>query len=75
MAAFKSNLKQLMLEKSVIVGHSLTQTEVSAQTGLSLPTISRWYQSSINKLEIETVSRLVNYFGCKFGDLVEYVED
>jgi DNA-binding Xre family transcriptional regulator len=75
MAAFKSNLKQIMLRKSVELGYPLTQKEVSEKAGLSLPTVARWYKGSIDKIEIETVSKLIDYLGCEFDELVEFVSE
>lgn len=72
MAHFETHLKQLMLKKSVELGHSLTQREVAQSTGLSIPAISRWYQSNVDRLEIDTVKALVDYFECSFADLVDY---
>lgn len=75
MAAFRTNLKQLMLRKSVELGYSLTQKEVSEKTGLSLPAIARWYQGSVSKLEADSVASILNYLGCTFPELVEFVDD
>jgi DNA-binding Xre family transcriptional regulator len=74
MATFKVRLRDMMLKKSVEVGHSLTRTEVAEMTGLSIPTISRWYDGAVERIEAPTVSKLLNFFGCTFSDLVQYEE-
>jgi len=70
MAVFKTNLKRLMLQKSVELDHQITQKEVAEATGLSLPTVYRWYQGEVDKLDALTASKFVNYLGCTFNDLV-----
>jgi DNA-binding Xre family transcriptional regulator len=73
--AFKSNLKRLILKKSFEMGEPLTQKEIAEATGLSLPTIARWYKGDVDRLEAETVVKLMTYFECEFDDLVELVRD
>lgn len=75
MAYFKTNLKQLMLVKSVKVGHALNRSEVAEATGLSIPTISRWHDGKVERVESDTIKKLTTYFECSFNDLVEYVAD
>lgn len=75
MSHFRTNLKQLMLQKSVAVGNPLNRSDVAAATGLSLPTISRWYNGKVDSVESKTVEKLTEYFECGFFDLVEYVPD
>lgn len=73
-AKFQTHLKTLMLAKSVELGYPLTQKELAQETGLSLPTISRWYKSDVDRLEPETAARLMGYFRIKLSDLVEVVD-
>jgi DNA-binding Xre family transcriptional regulator len=72
MPRFKTNLKSLMLKKSVELDRRVTQKEVSDATGLSMPTIGRWYRGEVERVETDTVSKLMEYFGCSFEDLVTY---
>lgn len=71
---FKTHLKTLMLKKAVEVGESITQKQVSEETGLSYPTISRWHSGEIDRMEAVSVSVLMDYFGCGLCDLIEVVE-
>jgi DNA-binding Xre family transcriptional regulator len=72
MAGFKSHLKELMLKKSVKMGDRLTQQEVADATGLSLPTIGRWYRGEVDRIEKDTVSKFMKYFDCAFEDLISF---
>lgn len=74
MPKFRTNLKPLMLKKSVQVNKRLTQKEVAAATGLSVPTIGRWYKGSVDRIEKETIVKLMDYFGCTFEELVSFEE-
>lgn len=75
MAAFRSRLRQLMLEQGVKTNRQISQSEVSRQTGVSLPTIQRWYdpEYTFNRVDADTVYCLLDYFECKFEDLIERV--
>lgn len=72
MPMFKTNLRELMLKKSVELGYALNRSQVAEATGLSLPTISRWYDGRVERIEAPTIAKLKEFFGCKFEDLVEY---
>lgn len=75
MGYFKTNLKQLMLRKSVEDGEPINRSDVARATGLSLPTVSRWYNGRVDSVESNTVERLIKFFKCQYTDLVEYVPD
>lgn len=72
MARFKVHLKRLMLEKSLNEERRITQNEVAEATGLSLPTIARWYKDDVQRIEPDTVAKLMEYFGCSYDDLVTF---
>jgi DNA-binding Xre family transcriptional regulator len=71
----KTNLKALVLKKSAELGERITQQQVADATGLSLPTIQRWYKSDVDRIDLSTVAPLLKYLGCSFSELVEYVAD
>lgn len=75
MARFKSNLEALVLKKSAERGKRITQRELAEATGLSLPTIGRWYKSDVDRIDLATVAPLTKFLGCSFGELVELVDD
>jgi len=70
-AKFTSRLKKLMLQKSVELGYQLTQKELSEKTGLSMPAVSRWYNSEFDRIDADAASRLIKYFDCSLAELVE----
>lgn len=67
---FKTHLKTLMLKKAHETGEPLTQKQIAQDTKISQPTLSRWYQGQVDRLEYETVEKLMRYFGCELGDLI-----
>lgn len=75
MAKFKTNLKALMLRRAAELGEPITQKEIAEATGLSLPTIGRWYKSDIDRIEPNTISALTKYFNVTLSDLVEVIDD
>lgn len=75
MPRFRSNLKQLMLKKSVELGEPLNQSKVAEHTGLSLPTIGRWYKDDVDRLEAGTIAKLCDFLGCTFEELVTFLPD
>lgn len=75
MARFKTNLKALMLRRAAELGEPITQKEIADQTGLSLPTVARWYHSDIDRIEPNTIAVLTKYFNVTLSDLVEVVDD
>lgn len=74
MAKFNTKLKALMLRKSAEIGEPITQKEIADATGLSLPTIARWYHNDVDRIEPNTTAALMKYFDCKFEDLIEVVD-
>jgi DNA-binding Xre family transcriptional regulator len=69
-AGFKTHLKTLMLKKAHEQGNTLSQRQIQEATGISQPTLSRWYQGSIDRLDYDTVKKLMAFFECSFSDLV-----
>lgn len=69
-SGFRTQLKALMLKKAHETGEPLTQKQIAEETGISQPALGRWYKGSIDRLEYETVEKLMRYFGCDLGDLV-----
>lgn len=70
MARFKSRLRILIAEESLKRGKPFTQAQLAKATGLSVPTITRWVAGDMERIERDTVSRLMKFFGCSFEDLV-----
>lgn len=76
MASFRSRLKQLMWERSVKEGKVLTQKDVEAGAEVPYHTIQRWYddEKKFDRIDAKILYPLMDYFGCKFEDLIERVE-
>lgn len=70
MQGFKTHLKTLMLKKAHELGEPITQKQIAEATGISQPALGRWYKGQIDRLEYDTVIKLMLFFGCQFGDLV-----
>lgn len=71
-ARFKTNLKQLILNKSARDGRRISYKEVAEETGLSEITISRWARGEVARLELETINSLCKYLGCTFEELIQF---
>lgn len=74
MASFRSRLKPLLLERSLKQGKQISQSEVARETQLSFATIQRWYDGEFDRIDAKTLYPLLDYFGCKFEDLIERVD-
>ena len=77
MASFRPRLKQLILERSLKDGKQLSQSEVARASGVSLATVQRWYKDdyTVDRVDADTLYGLLDYFGCKFEDLIERVDE
>lgn len=48
--------------------------DVARDTGLHRNTITLLYDETANRVELETIDRLCDLFGCSVGDLFERVQ-
>jgi putative transcriptional regulator len=46
--------------------------DVARETGLHRNTITLLYDETATRIELDTIDRLCNLFGCAVGDLFEY---
>ena len=58
----------MMGEKKVKVA------DVARETGIHRGTVTRLYQETAARIDIEAMDSLCEYFQCKIGDIFEYVE-
>ncbi|MGM7719408.1 helix-turn-helix domain-containing protein [Metabacillus sp. Hm71] len=70
MGNIKSNLHILMGEKKI---RSINQ--LSKETGISRPTLTRIYNDESDRIEFTTIYKLCQFFGCEVGDLFTIVKD
>ncbi len=69
---FSTHLKAMIIKRAHETGDLVTQKKIAETTGISQPTLSRWYQGKIDRLDFDTVEKLVRYFGCEFSELVTF---
>lgn len=46
--------------------------DVARDTGINRGTITRLYHETAERVELEAMSKLCEYFECELGDLFEY---
>lgn len=63
----KCHLSRLMGEKKLKI------VDVSRDTGINRGTITRLYQETAERVDLEVVDKLCQYFSCGIVDLFEYV--
>lgn len=62
----KCHLSRLMGEKKVKIA------DVSRDTGINRGTLTRLYQETAERIDLEVIDKLCDYFGCDAGDLLEH---
>lgn len=71
---FKSNVKALLLQKSVDIGEAITTRQAARSIGLSHERFIAVYLEEVYSVDATTAGKLMAYFNCKLSDLVEVVE-
>ncbi|MGO8671438.1 MAG: helix-turn-helix domain-containing protein [Capsulimonadaceae bacterium] len=72
----RSNLAQVKLAKERELGHKITYDMMRQGAGISGGAIARLMSlAPIDRIDGSTLSGLCRYFGCRVGDLMEYVPD
>jgi len=69
MGKIKSNLHMLMAQRKI---RSINQ--LAKDTELSRPTLTRIYKDESDRIELETMYKLCEYFNCSVGDLF-YIDE
>jgi putative transcriptional regulator len=72
---------QLDLQRNMIRCHlarmlgeaKLKISDVSRDTGINRGTLTRLYYETSERYDVDVLDQLCRYFGCKVGDLLEYV--
>ena len=65
----RCHLSRLMGERKMKIA------DVSRATGLHRNTITLLYKETATRVDLETMDKLCELFGCQVGDLFEYVPD
>ncbi len=62
-------LRELIAAKSRLERYRVTYNDIVDQTGISKTTLTRLANDRAERVYLETIYRLCNYFGCQPGDL------
>jgi len=55
--------------------HKMNIADVARETGLHRNTVTLLYKETATRVDLDTIERLCQLFGCTVGDLFERVED
>jgi DNA-binding Xre family transcriptional regulator len=74
--AWKSKVRQLLLEKSAAENRRIDQRELAAAVNVEENTVSKWMSDEpMRQVRASTVSAFCEYFGVDFWDVVELAPD
>jgi len=65
----KCHLSRMLGERKLKIA------DVARDTGIHRGTITRLYQETAVRIELDVIDRLCRYLGCQVGDLLEYREE
>jgi len=65
----KCHLSRIMGEKKLKIA------DIARDTGINRGTITRLYQETAQRIELDVLDELCRYLGCKVGDLFEWIEE
>lgn len=65
----KCHLSRMLGERKIKIA------DVARDTGIHRGTITRLYQETAVRIELETLEKLCAYLECSIGDLLEYREE
>ena len=65
----RCHLSRLMGERKIKIA------DLSRETGINRGTATRLYYETAERVEMNVISSLCNYFNCTVSDLLEYVPD
>ena len=65
----KCHLSRLMGERKLKIA------DVARDTGVNRGTITRLYQETASRIDLEVIDALCRYFGCSIGELFEFRQD
>jgi len=63
----KCHLSRLMGERKVKI------SDVARDTGINRGTLTRLYQETAERIDLEAIDKLCIYFGCDTGKLLEHI--
>lgn len=68
-------LQELLAEKQFRDGRRVTMTELASATGINRVTLSKMVNQRGYSTVTSNLDSLCRFFGCKVGDLAEYIPD
>ena len=67
-------LRELMSEKAFRENRRVTFEEISSATGVNRTSLSKMANQRGYNTTTDNLDQLCRYFGCRLGDLAEYVD-
>ncbi len=74
MRKLQFRLRELMAQRSRKTGESITYETIHQVTGTSTNTLSKMAKGKMEKVGINVIERLLDYFECSVADLIVYEE-
>lgn len=74
MATIEIRFNELLSERSAKEGRRITLQQVSAETGITHPTLTKWNKGTVDRIDVPTLVTLCIYFRVGPGDLLKLVE-
>lgn len=72
----RNKLFERIRYKELELGHTLSISDVSAQSGVTRATLYAWLNKPhLARFEAETITKLCRYFNCQVGDLLVYEDE
>ena len=68
----KFRIKELIAEKERKTGQNITYAGIYEATGISPNSLSLMATGKGQRVDLNTLARLLDYFGCDIGDLIVY---
>ncbi len=65
----KCNLSRIMGEQKLKI------SELSRDTGINRGTLTRLYQETAERVELDVLDKLCIYLNCEIGDLLQHIDD
>ncbi len=65
----KCNLSRLMGERKLKIA------DLARETGINRGTVTRLYHETAERVDLEAMDTLCKFFGCKVGDIFEFIPD
>jgi len=65
----KCNLSRMMGERKLKI------SDLARETSINRGTLTRMYHETAERLELDVLSSLCQYFGCTIAEILEYIPD